>query len=263
MRLRRRCLSFLASLASLASLAGTGQSVEKPVPFAVGEKLVFALKFMGIQAGVGEFGIQDIVEVRGRKCYRIVAKAYDIPPFSWIHRFEDRVESFMDVERLHTLRIVKSIREGGYEKDETLEFDQEKHVVTYIDKNGKTEKTEPIPPDCQDFLSAFFYFRTQPIEVGKNPSVKVHADGKNWDFTVKVVGKEAVKTLLGKQECFVVKPFMQFDAVFKQRGDVTMYVSQDHRLLPVYMKADAMKGAIYATLIEVVLPKEDIRKKQK
>ena len=119
-----------------------------------------------------------------------------------------------------------------------------------------------IPPDCQDFLSAFFYFRTQPIEVGKHPTVKVHADGKNWDFTVQVNGTDHQKTLLGKQECYVVKPFMQFEAVFRQRGDVTMYVSKDHRLVPVYMKADALKGAIYATLSEVVFPKEGIKKKQ-
>jgi len=247
----------------LPFFSGGVPACAKEVPFAVGEKMVFALKFLGIQAGVGEFEIKDIVEVRGRKAYRIVAHAYAIPPFSWIHRFQDRVESFMDVEKLHTLRLVKSIREGGYEVDETLEFDQEKHEVTYWNGKGEKVKVETIPPDCQDFLSAFFYFRTRPVEVGQHPSVKVHADGKNWDFTVKIIGKEQVNTFLGRQECFVVKPFMEFEAVFRQRGDVTMYVSADHGLVPLYMKADALKGAVYATLMEVNLPKKGIQKKQK
>ncbi len=235
----------------------------KPPPFVVGEKIVFAVKFLGIQAGIGTFEVKDIVEVRGRKAYHIVATAEAVGILSMVYPFKDRMESFMDVERLHSLRVIKSIKEGPYSKEETLEFDQEKHLVTYMNKEGKVERTETIHPDAQDLISAFFYFRTQEIEVGKYPMVKVHADGKNMDFSVQITGKETIKTLLGKQECFVVKPFVQFEEVFKYRGDVTLYVSNDERLIPVYIKADAIAGLVYCTLIEVVFPKDGIKKKVK
>lgn len=222
--------------------------VSAKVPFAVGEEVKFDLNYLGITAGIAKIKIEDIVTVRGRKCYHIVSTADAIPPFSWIHTVKDKVESFMDVEKLCTLRLVKDIHEGGHKEKSTLEFYQDKNIV----KDG--DKEIAVPEGVQDILSAFYYFRTKQVEVGKSLSVNVYADGKVHNFTVKIMKNEDICTSAGLfKNAFIIEPVMDFKTVFKQEGTVSLWVSNDKWLMPVYMKCKVFVGSIRADLTSISL----------
>ena len=81
--------------------------------------------------------------------------------FSKFFEVRDRYESYMDTTELYSLRYEKHIREGKFKRDEAVDFDQSAHRATYKDK------VVPIPPRSQDVLSALYYIRALPLEVGQ------------------------------------------------------------------------------------------------
>lgn len=221
--------------------------------FNVGEKLTFAIQYLGITAGIAVIEVKEMVNVDGNKALHIVSTVKSTPFFSTFNKVEDRVESFVDSEGIFSRKLIKSLREGNYSRDVVLYYDQDKNIVKEVEKSG--EKVYNIPEFCQDILSAFYYFRTQKIEVGKDNTVDVYADGKCYRLKVKVLKKEKIRVPLGKYETFAIKPFMEFESVFKQEGDVTIWCTTDNKHIPVLMKSKAFVGSINATLIDAVVTK--------
>jgi ribosomal protein S17E len=222
--------------------------------FSAGEKYTFAVQYLGITAALAVMEVKEILNYNGHKVYRVVSTVKALPFFNSIHRVDDTVESYIDCEGIFSRKMVKNLKEGGYEKEITLYFDQERNLVKEVEKE-KSKVYNGIADYCQDILSAFYYFRTQNIEINKDITVDVHADGKNHKLTVKVQKKEVVKVPLGRYEAFVIKPFMNFETIFKQEGEVTIWCTTDERHVPVLMKSKVFVGSINATLIDAVIPK--------
>jgi hypothetical protein len=242
------------------------RKVEKPAPipkktrkmenkaFAAGEKLTFALQYLGITAGTAVIDVKELVNLNGNKTYHIVTTTRSLPIFDPVAKVNDNVESFIDFDGLFSRRLIKTLQEGNYSRDVTLDYDQDRNTVREVEKSGEKVYNN-IPDYCQDILSAFYYFRAQKVEVGKDLTVDVYADGKCHKLQVQVLRKEIVKIPLGRYEAFVVKPFMEFESVFKQEGDVTVWVSTDERHIPLLMKSRVFVSSVNAKLIDASIAK--------
>jgi hypothetical protein len=218
------------------------------VGFAAGEKLVFSVQYGLITAGEATLEVRNIAHVGGRPCYRIVSDARTNDFFSKFYAVRDRYESFMDTTELYSLRYEKHLREGKFKRDETVEFDQTAHRATYKDK------VVPIPPRVQDVLSALYYVRALPLEVGQSVSIANHTDGKNYPLLVKVLGRERVKTEAGEFDCLVVEPILRGPGIFTQKGRMTVWLTDDARRMPVLVKSKVVIGHVAAVLKAYQLP---------
>ncbi|MFH1824316.1 MAG: DUF3108 domain-containing protein [Candidatus Firestonebacteria bacterium] len=221
--------------------------------FNIGEKFTFAIECLGITGGIATIEVKELVKVDGHLTYHLITTTKSLPVVSMFYRVNDVVESYIDFDGIFSRKLIKSLREGNHLSDVTLFFDQGKNIVKQVEKNK--ELVYNIPEYCQDILSCFYYFRAQKIEVGKDIFIDVHADGQNHKLQVKVIKKEKIKTPLGKYEAFVIKPFMQFESIFKQEGDVTLWVSADEKHLPLLMKSKVFVGSVNAKLIDAVVVK--------
>jgi hypothetical protein len=219
------------------------------VGFGAGEKLVFSVQYGLITAGEATLEVRNIANVNGRPCYRIVSDARTNDFFSKFYAVRDRYESFMDTTELYSLRYEKHVREGKFKRDETVEFDQTAHKATYKDK------VVPIPPRVQDVLSALYYVRTLPLEVGQAVSIANHTDRKNYPLMVKVHGRERVKTEAGEFDCLVVEPILRGPGIFTQKGRITVWLTDDARRMPVLVKSKVVIGHVAAVLKSYQLPK--------
>ncbi|HVP36854.1 MAG TPA: DUF3108 domain-containing protein [Terriglobales bacterium] len=221
--------------------------IERVVPnfsFGVGEKLKFKVRWGPIKAGNATMEIPEIVEYNGKKCYRIVSIAESSKFFSTFFKVRDRVESITDMEGLYSLHFEKHIREGKFLADKTVDFDQINHLALA----GKD--TIPVPPFVQDVLSALYYVRTQPLEVGKSIFVDNHTDKKNYPLEVKVLKKERVEVDAGTFDCLVVQPILQAAGVFEQKGTLTVWLTDDQKKMPVLMKSKVAIGSITTELTD-------------
>jgi len=221
-------------------------------PFGEGERLVYSVQYGIVNAGEAVLEIRNIARLQGRPTYHIVSDARSNEVFSVFFRVHDRFESFMDSTELYSLRYEKHLREGKYHKDEVVIFDQMGHRAIYANKEV------PVPPRVQDVLSSLYFVRTLPLEVGRAIALPNHTDGKNYPLVVKVLRKERVQVEAGVFDCIVVEPLLKTSGVFRHKGRLTVWLSDDKNRLPVLMKSKVVIGAIAAVLKEYTLsPKAD------
>lgn len=220
-----------------------GRRIENKA-FGVGEKLEYSVNYGFINAGNAVMEIDTIIDIRGHKCFRITSTARSNKFFSNFYRVNDRVLSFIDVEGIYSLWFEKHLREGNFKSDRWISFHQDKNIAV-----TNKQDTLKVPEYVQDVLSAMYYIRTQPLEVGKSLLVDNHTDNKNYPIEVKILRKEKIKVGAGKFECFVVEPLLQEGAgVFQHKGKLTVWLTDDQYRLPILMKSKIFVGSISAEL---------------
>ncbi len=219
--------------------------------FGVGERLVFSVGYGPIKAGTAVMEIPEIVKLNGRKCYHIVSTAKSNKFFSVFFPVDDKVESFMDLYGLYSLRYDKHLREGKFRADVSMVFDQENHWAIYNDGKDTFEVAEY----AQDVLSSFYFVRTQKLTVGRSIFVNNHTDKKNYPLEVKVLRKERVKVKAGEFDCVVVEPILKTPGIFEQKGSLTVWLTDDEIKMPVLMKSKVIIGSISTELVSYKLGK--------
>lgn len=213
--------------------------------FGFREKLVFSVDYGFLNAGSASLEIDTIIDVRGHNCFRIVSKARSNAFFSKFFRVDDRVATYVDTEGIYPLWFEKHLREGKFRADRWVRFEQSQNLA--VESKGDTTK---VPPFVQDVLSAMYYVRTLPLEVGKSLYIDNYADRKNYPLEVRVLRKEKKKVDAGEFDCFVVEPLLQEGSgIFANRGKLTVWLSADQHRLPVYMRSKVIFiGSISAQL---------------
>lgn len=212
--------------------------------FGVGERFEFSVGYGMINAGTAVMEIPDMVKLDGRKCFHIVSTAQSNKFFSVFFKVDDKVESFMDMYGLYSLRYDKHIREGKFKTDMSMTFDQDKHLALYY--GGRD--TFQVPEYVQDVLSAFYFIRSQDLQVGKSILIDNHTDKKTYPLEVKVLRKEKVKVPAGEFDCVVVEPMLKTPGIFEQKGSLTVWLTDDEVKMPVLMKSKVIIGSISTEL---------------
>ena len=232
--------------------SGDSTNVEQPpgpidryvenVAFGVNEKFNYEINYGFINAGSATMEVANLIEYNSRPCYQIVTRATSNNFFSNFFKVDDRVESVVDAVGIFTWRFEKNLREGKYRSDRQYDFDQRNNLVHY-----KGDSIE-VAPYAQDALSALYYVRTQPLEVGKSLNFENFTDGKKYVLEVKVKKKETISVSAGTFDCVVVEPLLQSVGVFKHEGKLTVWLTDDRLRMPVLLKSKVLVGSISAEL---------------
>jgi hypothetical protein len=189
--------------------------------------------------------VQNLQRVRGRRAYRIVTKTESNSFVSKFYKVRDRAESYIDAESLYTLRFIKHLREGGYKADVDIRFDQENRKAIYAD--GKTLE---VAPGVHDVLSAFYYVRTRPLPDGAIMVVPTHDNKKSYEMEVKVHKRERIEVPAGKFNCVLVEPILKSEGVFKSKGSIFVWLTDDERRMPVLVRTKVPVGSINVALTD-------------
>jgi hypothetical protein len=221
----------------------------KTAAIRVGEKLTFSVRWKFIRAGEATLEIVDIEEVDGRPCYHVVSRAKSNGFFDRIYRVRDTVQSWMDIDFLYSRRFEKRLREGGYRRDQRIIMDHDTRRASY--QNGKVFE---FAPGAHDVLSAFYYVRTLNLEPGLEFWLESHADRKNYPLKVVVHGRERIKVPAGTFDCLVVEPMLRTPGLFKHKGKLTIWLTDDERRIPVQMQSKIPVGSISVVMTDYERP---------
>ncbi len=229
--------------------------------FSLGEKITFDVGWGLINAGTAVLEIADTLTLRGSPVWRIESSARSNRALSVLYPVRDRVLTFMDREGFYSHGMEKYLREGGYKSDRIFEFDYPDQVARRY-KHGVAVDSVRLAKHVQDVLSAFYWVRTQELEVGRSLQMEAMDDLKSYRMVVQVLGRERVKVKAGRFDCFLVQPLLLGEGLFKSEGEVFIWLSADERHIPVKMRSEIFIGAISAVMtdyqpghcIESVLP---------
>ena len=215
------------------------------LPFGPGELLEFSIDYGIINAGGATMEIQEVRRIAGRSCFDIHTEARSNSVFSKVYKVWDRSQTFLDAQELLPLRYEKHQREGDYKKDLLIKFDRAKNVASY--ENGDQVS---IHPHAQDELSAFYYLRAVPLEVGREVYVDTHTNRKNYPLKVLVHRRETITVPAGTFDCYVIEPMMREGGIFSAKGKLTVWITADEKRMPVLLRTKIVVGSISASLVK-------------
>ncbi len=245
-----RFLWFLPAVFLLFATGSPAQAGEITA-FAPGERLSYVLKWGGIAAGdsVMEVVAGDLVD--GAMLYNVISTANSRSLVDVFYKVRNRYETHIHPLDGLTRKFVFAMNEGGKRKDRVLLFDQARHIVTRIVReNGQTQsQIYEIPEGCQDNLSSLYAMRSEDFTVGDSLTLRVFEGKKNWELIVDVLAKEEIEVKAGTFTTLKVHPKLKFEGIFRRKGELHVWMTDDKRHIPVLMKSEVRIGSINAELV--------------
>ncbi len=218
------------------------------LPFGPGESLKFSIDYGILNAGQATMEVTGKRRVSGRECLDIRTEARSNAFFSKFYKVWDRAQTFLEPTTLLPWRFEKHQREGGYKKDMLIKFDRPRAFARY--ENGDEVA---MHPHAQDELSAFYYLRTIPLEVGREVFIDNHTNRKNYPLKVLVHGREKVEVPAGTFDCWIIEPVVREGGIFSAKGTMTIWVTTDDRRIPVKMRTKVAVGSVTVSLTDYKL----------
>ena len=178
---------------------------------------------------------------------KISATADTAGAINLLFHVSDKFQSSFDRAKGCTYEFDKQTVEGRRQINSTLKMDysgmksvlDEKNLVT-----GQTKHIEqPITGCLTDLLTGVFYAASQAMEVGQSFVIPVVDAMHTVPVTLKVEGREQIKTPLGIFKTVRVQPLADAGVV-KNRGNIWIWYTDDDRHLPVQMRARLFWGTI-------------------
>jgi hypothetical protein len=216
-----------------------------PRPFRVGEYLKFSVQYGPIHAGSAYLEVPSLEDVDGHSAIVLQARAESNGFFSAFYKVRNRIQSYWDRDGGFSRRYAENRREGGFRVQEQIDFDYDKLEARYPDG-----RTYPVPPHVQDALSSFYFVRTQPLPLGGSIVFDYHASRKSLPLEVRVLGRERVDTPAGRFDCVAIEPLLKAGGIFKKKGRLVIWITDDERRMPVLMKSKVTIGSISVVLQE-------------
>jgi Protein of unknown function (DUF3108) len=178
---------------------------------------------------------------------RLTANADTIGAINMLFHVGDRFQSTFDRDKGCTSEFDKQTVEGKRQINSTLKLDYTQNKSILDEKNlvtGQAKHVEtPISGCLTDLLTGVYYASSQPMEVGKSFVIPVVDALHTVPVTMKVEGREEIKTTLGTFKTLRVQPTADAGVV-KNRGNIWIWYTDDERHLPVQMRARLFWGTI-------------------
>jgi len=242
----KKCLLVVAIL----FLIDTAYGINKvPTPFKVGEYMEFEIRLFGKTVAIQKVWVKGIVEVRGRKCYHILADIQTVPWVSRLYHLHDIANEYIDVKTLLPLKIRTKIKEGKWINNVKIDVHQKYHFLRYKDKRKKVKVK--YKGEVVGLISMIYYART--LDPKKNEKITFTLSNGSKIVYVNVTVEDTEAKLYLKD---LKKEFTAI--LYRQHGgrNVELWISRDKYRLPIRMISVKLKLAGYGiTNIEAWLTK--------
>ena len=227
------------------------QTKAQDTAFKSGEWFKFRIHYGMFTASYATLGVHNST-LNNKDVFHIKGTGKSTGLLSLFFKVDDNYQTYFDKETGNPQRFIRKIDEGGYTKDVQIEFDHNTEKAFVHDKKHNKKSTHDIKPNTQDMLSAFYYLRnnvdTTSLKIGEEVKINMFFDQENFNFKLKFLGKEVVKTEFGKVKCLKFRPYVQSGRVFKEKESLTVWISDDKNKMPIRLQADLAVGSIKADI---------------
>jgi len=234
------------------SKANKKKTPSKESAFKPGEWLKFRMHYGFLNASYATLQVKN-AEINDESVYHVVGHGETTGFASIFFKVDDTYESYFSKKDGKPYKFIRKINEGGYTKDIEINFDYKEEKAVLNDKKNKKKKDFELKDSIQDLISAFYYLRNnyipEDLVKGKAVALKMlYDDDGVFDFKLKYLGEEVVKTKFGKVRCYKFRPMVQSGRVFKEQESLSLWVSADDNRIPIRISANLAVGSIKADL---------------
>jgi hypothetical protein len=175
-------------------------------------------------------------------------------------KFRERVESTVEPVSFTVQKTTILDEPGKRVRATEATFDRSRGKMTWTLRDPNNPAAEPrhaitdFSGQLQDVLSAIYFIRTQPLEVGTSFDIFIGDGGKVYKIPVKVVEKKRMKTVLGRVDVLRVNPelFGPERLIDEEKGEFSIWVTADARHIPVGGRVKTDYGTFEIKLKKVI-----------
>jgi uncharacterized protein DUF3108 len=244
------CFAVLVAAAQVSSekVAFTPPKLAEPLPFEIGETLVYDVSFSKLifSGTIGELKLSvakpsdpaqsEFIELRGEA----VSKGF-FPALFGV-KVRDRYNSLVAQADFGLHTSTKLLEEGKVRREQNAMVDRSAGRVTFTDRDLTNKKSEPkvkerpSPSWVQDLLSTIYYVRTQSLKEGDVVPVPISDSGEVYNIEI-VAGKRVdIKTNAGKFKAIQLNAKVFDGRYIKRSGEMLVWVTDDPRRIPIRAK---------------------------
>ena len=216
------------------------------VPFGVGERLVYDVRFGALKVGSGSMEVLGTAMLRGREVYHT---SFRLRGGTMFYKVHDVFESWFDVRTLASLRHRQDKDEGGRERERTFEIFPERAM--YREDARPERPSVPLPLDDGSFL---YFVRTIPLVEGETYSFDRYFRPDRNPVTIKVLRRERVTVPAGTFDAVVVQPIIKTKGIFGEGGHAEVWLADDASRMILQLKSQLKIGSLNLYLREFRLP---------
>lgn len=207
-----------------------------PMPFSVGERMVYDVKFGVIHVGSGSMDVAGVESQRGHEVWHTV---FRLKGGTIFYHVDDLFESWFDRKTLSSLRFVQRLNEGGKERDRDYVMYPDRSA--FVLNNKPEEHSVPDPLDDGSFL---YFVRTLPLTVGDTYTLNRYFNPKANPVVIRVLRRERIDVPAGHFNAVVVQPTIKTSGIFSDQGRAEVWFSDDSAHLVLQMKSKLSFGSI-------------------
>ena len=215
------------------------------MPF-VGEHLSFDVGWEFINAGSATMDITPMANHGWQvKTFAKTNKALDI-----FRKVRDYItaEGLCVDGRMQSTLFDANLHERKYKAKKRTDFLWKENKVTHT-QNQVTEHFD-VPAGHLSVIDAFLAVRNLKLIPGEVIKIPVFDSRKRYEIEVTVDSKKKiVKAPWGeKVSCLIVKPKLKSEGIFTNKGEMTLWMTDDARHIPIKLIAKIKFGRIIANL---------------
>ncbi|HEV2018488.1 MAG TPA: DUF3108 domain-containing protein [Gemmatimonadaceae bacterium] len=209
------------------------------VPFGVGERMEYDVKFGALRVGNAHMEVVALDNLRGRSAWHT---AFWVQGGNFLYRVNDVYESWMDAETLSSLRFVQELEEGGKGTERRFEIYPERAVFVQTSKKPATE--EPSVSQPLDDGSFLYFVRTIPLVVGQTYDFNRYFRPDRNPVRIRVLRKERIRVPAGTFDAIVIQPVIKTKGIFSENGHAEIWLSDDERHIMLQLKSKLSFGSL-------------------
>jgi hypothetical protein len=181
----------------------------------------------------------------------------DVQAKGWFRKifgidFHYRHEATVAPDTLLILRTEKLDEQGKRVRESEAVFDRATNVVTWTERNPNDPGAQPrvvrnvLDGAAHDFISAIYFLRTQPLQVGQSFELAVSDSGETVRVPVRVLERKTMKSVVGRAPTLRVEVglFGVGRLVSDREGTMTLWITDDARRIPVRARLTADIGTL-------------------
>ncbi len=225
------------------------------VPFGVGERFAYEVKFGSIHVGTGQMEVHGLDTIRGRPAWHT---SFWVRGGTFFYRVDDSFESWIDSISFSTLRFLRQIQEGTRERSQHFEVYPDRSAYTRPDKKASREyRSVRQPLDEGSFL---YFVRVVPLVVGETYDFNRYFMADRNPVRLRVLRREVVKVPAGTFNAIVIQPIIKTKGIFSEGGQAEVWLSDDARRILLQVKTRLPFGSLNLYLTSYALAADQATK---
>jgi Protein of unknown function (DUF3108) len=239
-------------------------------PFAAGENLVYDLEWNppwylfflpAMDAGEITLQLDRQIEYEKRKALVISFKARSSGSLASLAgmKVDDNFEFITDATSFCTCKVFKQERENKRKRDIEVTYLPETHQlhIREVDygvtppQTKRDEYKEDIPECVKDLFSALYWLRQHDLKLGASHEALVGDNDRIRELKAVVEKIETVSTPVQRFEAWRLNITALLGGLFKQGGQLRLWLSADQRRLPVKFEINVSLGKVTGQLKSV------------